>query len=500
MATHYIDTTLTTGLNDGSSIANAWQDLGLVLRGTQVAGTYAAGDTIIIRSHDGIANITFNLGATAFNQAAIGTDALPVIWQVDDGTVWATGGVFTLQKGGDVAPWTISGVNEFRGINRNFVIQATNTLHQRCFKAIASTKWKSVVFDNSNVSWTTSAARTSMFLGNVTASATPPEFVYEDCAWNWSSNFTNKGYPVIGLVQENISVNFIGCDINYLGIKAPQAFIAGTGSTSGNTPSSYVAGNVINVFGGNITNANATSIFMSNNLSQVRLLADSWTLSMTGMNIGYLEPSNLFVQTGVIQDGIGNNAYAQGLNDGTGMIKKNNRVTVDWLSGRNYPTASAILPDTARTPFSLRVFVNLATKNKPAEIVASEKFYNGASAIKTLSTEICIKNTVGLSGAFDNPKADEWWIEAAYVDAATGAYKFITSQANTALTASVATWIPIVAGSVVYGANNYDRYALTLTTPTAVKQDSMIFFSVKSSRPSIQATDYYFVDPNPNII
>ena len=108
MADKYLDTTLASGLNDGTSIANAWQDMREVMTNTQAAGTYAAGDVINVRSHDGTTDITEDLGATTLAQAEIGSEQLPVTWLIDDGTVWPQGGIFTMQHGGDTALRVIS--------------------------------------------------------------------------------------------------------------------------------------------------------------------------------------------------------------------------------------------------------------------------------------------------------------------------------------------------------------------------------------------------------
>lgn len=64
------------------------------------------------------------------------------------------------------------------------------------------------------------------------------------------------------------------------------------------------------------------------------------------------------------------------------------------------------------------------------------------------------------------------------------------------LTPSTAIWVPEVAGQVSYGAINYDKYKLSVVTPTAVKANSVIVLTLYSTPQSVSTTeDYYFVDP-----
>jgi len=99
MAQKYIDTSLTTVLNDGSSIANAWHSFFQVVTNTQVAGTYVAGDIINVRTHNGVADIT-ETSITAITLAVVGTTANPVTLKFDNGVIWGTGGTFMYSVSG----------------------------------------------------------------------------------------------------------------------------------------------------------------------------------------------------------------------------------------------------------------------------------------------------------------------------------------------------------------------------------------------------------------
>lgn len=499
MANKYIDTTLLTGLNDGSSPANAWRDLRQVLTNTQAAGLYAAGDNIYIRTHDGTSDITYDLGNAVLAQAAIGTIALPVSWIADAGVMWAgNSGIFTIRNGADTAAWKITGVNIFKGTNRNFVHHAYATGHQRCLSCKTSTHFIDFVFRNDITAL--NYARTAIILGDGTSGIDTTDVLFERVFFDWQCSYSAYGYPVIALFDYALTVRFVDCEINFINIGGLQAFVAGVaGPLSGGT-SGKTTGNTVIFKGGICTNTNPASVLMNSSTTTNIMYSDSWILEVTGTDIGKITPANIYQQAGVIHDGLGCSAHAQNLGGTSSMIKKNNRATVDWIPGKNYPTLTATLPDTARTPFALRVYVDLASKMKPAEITSTSKFHTGISAVRTASVEISIKDTIGISGAFDNPQKDEWWIDLMYVDAITGKYAFATSKVTGNLVPSIAAWIPIVGGKVVYAANNYSRYTLSIITPTAVAQDTMMEINVNSSKISIDLDDYYFIDPNPKVI
>jgi len=171
-----------------------------------------------------------------------------------------------------------------------------------------------------------------------------------------------------------------------------------------------------------------------------------------------------------------------------------------WSSGYNFPTRTATLPD--GTNWSIRVMPRLSNALTPLINNTINHFYNGIAKVLTLTKEICIKHTLGNTGAYDNPTNKQWYINVKYIDDTTGLPKTVRSLMDgSPLTPSTATWVPEVAGHVSYGAINYDKYKISVVTPTTVKANSVINMTLYSTPQSVSATeDYYFVDPQIGVV
>lgn len=130
MSKKYIDVSLSSGLNDGTSLANAWQNFSEVMRGVQANGSVADGDTVYVRTADASGNLEeyYNIDVT-FDGVG-GTVDLPITVVFDDGTVWPQAGQFRFYTG-DVTTNQVT-INDFTiieadGENHRFIIDLPYT-------------------------------------------------------------------------------------------------------------------------------------------------------------------------------------------------------------------------------------------------------------------------------------------------------------------------------------------------------------------------------------
>jgi len=477
MAQKYIDTTLTTGLNDGTSVANAWQSFYAVLSNTQASGSYIGGDNINVRTHDGTTDIVENSTAL-LTLAVIGTTANPVTVKFDNGVIWGTGGTFM---------YSVSGLKTSLSGGTGWVFSATK---------ISDTKYgfryQHAYTTHSNYAW-----------------------ILNSCLWN-------------------------GCDIEimYVGVSIANQFIINNGQEvsfndcrikQNNTHSvDYYAGFRM---GSTIKlTLDSCILDISHYISSIQYTPD-YGSSVTYRSCSFINvpPSLPFASETLTRSGSGNTGTITIENcKGLELTKLENKVNnkmgmaftliesgsnspfsftrvstegiTSWSAGYNYPTRTATLPD--GTNWSIRVMPRLSNALTPLINNTINHFYSGTSKTLTITKEICIKNTLGNTGAYDNPTNKQWYINVKYTDATTGSLKTVRSLMDgSLLTTSTATWVPEVAGQVSYGAINYDKYKLSVVTPTSVKANSVISLTLYSTPQAISATeDYYFIDPQIGIV
>lgn len=156
-------------------------------------------------------------------------------------------------------------------------------------------------------------------------------------------------------------------------------------------------------------------------------------------------------------------------------------------SDNNPPTLSASLPDSASSPWSYRVYPRNPTQQVPMQL-PSVKLFTGDPAVKTLTLEMLVADTL-------TPTKDKVWGVLTYTDDATGALKSISSRDFGTLVSSSAGWTFDAWGTV-----NFQKYKIALTTPTAVKKDTLIIFTLFGTMASATADDILFVDPDFGIV
>jgi hypothetical protein len=160
-------------------------------------------------------------------------------------------------------------------------------------------------------------------------------------------------------------------------------------------------------------------------------------------------------------------------------------ITYDWSEGQNYPVLSAILPDSANTPWSVRVMPKYTAKGMPGRVNKLGKIYTAVPSVRTLTAELLINDSYGV------PTKEEWWMEGFYVQESNGERIFFTTYGTGNIETSTASW-----SSTVYGSATYNKFKLSFLTPTAIKQHTEIMYVIKSAKAPISIlTDFYFLDP-----
>lgn len=145
----------------------------------------------------------------------------------------------------------------------------------------------------------------------------------------------------------------------------------------------------------------------------------------------------------------------------------------------NYPTLNAVLPDSAATPWSYLIEPRNARKSWPL-ILPVRKMYKSAAAAKTITLEALVGTQFG------EILKNTCWVEFVYVDATTGNTVTLSTYdpAAGALTASTAAW-----SQTTYGAVSFNKIKFSATTPTSIKQDTVVEARLMVCVPQVVTTE-----------
>ena len=510
MADKFLDTTLASGLNDGTSIANAWQDLREVLTNTQASGSYTAGDTINIRSNDGTSDIVVDVGTASLTQANIGSESSPLRLKIDNGVHWVgDAGKLTIRHGGDTVQFRFSEHNIWESVispTYNLHFEANGASHSRNWVMAGNNKFIGADFNRT----IPAADKVDMLLftnpGATSIGAAPSHIRFDHCRILSRENRASSSgsFPHIGLFGYAMHLDFIECDFDLTNHDANEAFLQGVSSITGSAIGSTTGSAVIRIRGGKITSPDISIQFMKYLASAGEAFRTGAMISIIGLDAG-VQPLNYPHEGigGLIVRSDNGEVITQGINGNQQMKVERLTGTVDWDPLGNYPILAAQLDDVTNTKWSTKVFPDRCGASHPFGLINISKFYNEQTiSTRTITSELAIKDTSGGggSGAYNSPQKDEWWMEITYVDNATGQYTVETTETTGALDTSVAAWVPLSGLNVTFGSNNYSRYKLEILTTNSIKPDTMIYIEVWSTKPALVADDFYFVDPDPSVV
>jgi len=437
----------------------AWNSFTSIFVGTVAYGSLAAGDTINVRTHDGSGNIDINISGNLVSNT-ISTYSNPISWVFDDGSIWPDSGVLSIIQ-------TTSGIIKFQGFNRffgkskNFSVKSTYTGSLNNFILLENAELSEVFFETADRS---TDGYQSITQGSNCIS------ILNDCHFYIGTTYSDSRYtPFIygsyGVTQliNNMKITF-GPDNNQTADKE--------------------------LFG----RARDANIVMRN----LEIVGDWEGLSFIDpiSGEGALNCSVTKIKTdGLINFGHVNYSSFSAPDTKNLSISDINGKPFDYhfcdysgsqefQSNGNYPTFSAMLPDGSSTPWSVKIFPYNASDFKPIICSTINKIYNAANSNNTLTFELLLHED------FTSPQKDQWWADVWYTGSDDAMYH-LSSKVSGALATSTANW-----SSTTYGAENYVRYKIELTTAVAVKQHTIINAVLYSNVPSVTTNQFYFIDPD----
>lgn len=454
----------TSGTQSGTHTATgvgAWNSLLTSMGGSPGKGSIAAGDNIYVKCPAG----TTTIDMTASITTTSGTRTAPINWFFDDGTIWSgANGTIKLRSNAAGSYQVIfSAFSNWYAKNFNFEVWGMYTgSGVTLIFYYGACAIHGVYFRQSTVA-------SGRLAYHAQAQGTTTTFV--NCKFEFAQVYAGYG---LFLSSSYSKTNFIGCTFDMTStpdIQVPicsggqygQQFTFVGGGVTGGTSNHYL------VYGYTVAMAQLnvkidgfyTGLLNLNLLSYVSTGSGSSVLSMSNI------PNTIFGST-----------YSTNIGE------------CYWRDGQNYPTLNAILPDAASTYWSYKVYPRYAAPGTPMEFPLKQKFYTSTAATKTLTIELLINNT------YTNPKQNEYWMEVSYIQDSDGSSKTISSfeytpvAGSTNLVSSTAGW-----STTTYGAASYSKYKISVTTPTAIKQNTIILVRLLSTRAPTLTSDFFFVDP-----
>lgn len=452
-----------TASNEAASAgaAGAWNSLfgtnGVLEGNAPLYGSVAAGDVIYIRSKtSGGVDITRTLSASVTLGNASATDAAWIRWVIDDGTLWSNANGTVQYDCPSTYIVTLRNYNSFEARTQDrFVIRETN--------ASANNKYTLTLPLASNLS------KTLVDLSYATASGG----AQIACITNTSSHTFHevhiKSYNRYGFM-------LLSGDYGVVQLFNPDIELLNAAETE---PVFQIGqyGSRINLFGGRIRGPGA--------ISGVKLCA-FYTAGSAGLfALGTDIPRAMdLVSTYPPAQA---KLEALGLDGGMGAVIVEKWGAASTRKDNNPPKLNAYLPDSASTKFSWWVFPDAATISKPMQL-SFPALYTGADAAKVVTLNYL------LATGWKTANAATLWVDLFYVDT-SGVTQMVSTRdyAAGALTSSDAVWS---IDPPTWGAVSFHKRKFAITTPTAIKQDTMVTAILRGTINSVNADDILFVCPD----
>ena len=455
-----------TASNEAASAgaAGAWNDIN-VLEGTAPAqGSLAAGDVVYIRSKTSAgADITRTLSANVNLGSTGASSTNPITWILDDGTIWSgINGVLTYTTSGNYTT-TFRINNVFVSKARaNWVVTNTSTSASGALSNVLGC-CNDIKFD---MSAKTGPGTLSIAVGHGAVIENP------HVKAGRITNLPNDNAGVFTPVES--SYGYFATVIN------PEIELTSSTLSGSVFCSAYFTTGILRVLGGRIFGAGAVSgqaVFSS--YSQT----NPYAMVFESVGLDIPRSMDIFNQSASrVQSTEARIVAADGLMGG--------HYDAAWgyatsRTDNNPPYLAGELPDSVHTAWAYRVYPRLASVSRPM-VLNSTKLYSGEAATKTVSLEILVADTMAANKR-------NLWATISYTDDTTGLPKCVTTRDHAAgsLTDSTANW-----SATVWGMVTLLKKKLSITTPTAIKQNTPIIVTLFGTLASATANDIYFVDPD----
>lgn len=453
----------TSDLAASNGAVGAWNNIN-VLEGTAPAyGSLAAGDVVHIRSKDAAgADITRTHSAASILYlgvtAAIETDQ--VHWVLDHGSVWSgVSGTLTYQ---------------LNNASASLYVQPHNVIHAGV---------QDRVVEIALVAGTTSNGFLRLLQGSVAQG-----WKLDTTAKTGTSGWAIGVYDGAQLVNPTIKFGRIstasGPGVLSLsdGIAINPDIELTDATTSASAPIFTIGSDTRGrVYGGQVWGAGA--------ISGCPLMPDlPSSTSEAGLVLyGFEYPKELTLPAPGTNEACYLHAF--GADGGVGDVLVETGGYIDSRNDGLYPYLNATLPNASGTGWSFKVYPYSAAYGR-ALFLPISKYYTDTAGVRTLTLEINMSNDF-LSRA-KPPNRRNLWIEVDYVDNSTGRKRRITSQLPSGGSLdSGSAW-----SAASYGAVALTPKILSVTTPTAIKQDTVVTATLVCAIRSVSTPDIFFVDPD----
>lgn len=447
-------TAATEALTPGG--VGAWNTI-TYFEGTAPAfGSLAAGDTVYIRSKTSAgADITRAMSGAVSLGSASGTAAAPIVWIVDAGTVWSgVTGTLTYQASAGTHTTTVLANNIIdQGVQGQLVFLCTLA--------------------------TTTSITGGLLVIQAGAVLRKPKI--DTTARTSTSPITStRVYGVLdsplfkaGKIGNNSNC-LIRFDSDVRGVVINPDIELQATPTAGMAVF-YALDAFGTIVGGRIYGSGATT-------GQELARFNATNAKLTAMGLIYPKTMTAVDPTGAAQTF---EFQAIGADGEGGGVFANAYGIADSRDDGNYPTLNAYLPGSA-APWSWKIYPRAATLVDPFYL-ASAKVFVDTAASKTITAELL------LSDEFAGLNKSNVWIEGCYVDNSTGVPTAFGTRdyAGAALDTSTAAW-----SAASYGAVSLLKRKLAVTTPTAIKPNTLITLRLCVAKTSASDNDILFFDPD----
>ena len=421
--------------------------------------TLPAGTTVFVRTKDAAGNnITVTKAATTTLGAGSGvaTESSPITWVFDAGVVWSgVSGVVTVSTTAAAAGITVRAYNNLVATNYNLVLSSTvGDYGNNLFFSATNCITKDIKIDTSANNTGGGAGGYHQLNGGV-----------------YITTWFNHGavtYSVIHMVRES-DTTLISPKISILGplyFAADETAVFDTDKTLSSK---------FSIYGGEITSGFTgmpickTSSYASNFESYGFKYPPTMPLFVSAL----FSLKTAFSATG--NDGLLGSTYVDYF------------FTYSSRYDGYYPKLNAQLELSSNAPWSYAIYPYRTTPNQPVKVSLS-KVWTQPAAVKTVTLELLWPNSMAA------PTSANVWMTVQYTDDATGGK--VTQNTlmfpGAALTASSAGW-----SASTYGASNFSKLKLALTTTFSIRQDTEVMATFFSSPKSVSSTDIIILCPDP---
>lgn len=458
MADKYVDVSATYN-GDGSAsnqaasagAVGAWNTLTGVLSGTPAYGALNVGDTINIRTYAESSDLEQTLSSSLTTK--VGLSGSPVIWKFDDGSIWPTGGKFTLKLASGAVTLTISNYNVWvGGLNSYEILGLASTASVYYMLYIGNTLMINPRIITP-IPGTSGYGVTLWQLTNVSSTFINPYF---------QQNSNRVGLPFLTIGRNSV-FRLVSPVIDLVGVTTGETVLFGINNY----------GTRVEIEGGRVVNS-----LSGCRIASVNVAESSSGIVATGFDPGLLS----LIPYGTSEPKCSQQVLLTALPSGPyDFWSWGSNGSCSWITGDNYPYLYGSLPN--GTPWSYKVYTSGTSTSTPQVLPPLLKQYTSTDAIITVTQDFL--SSIDLPTPTENTHI----LSVCYVDT-NDQKQCVCSLYGGAVEASSAGW-----SATIYGEKTYLKYKVSVTTPTAVKQGTHIEASLSLAVSSLSSDDYYFVDP-----